>query len=53
MNKKKFGALLIGLSLLVAGCGGGGSSDTIKIGANLEMTGGSASFGASATNAAK
>ena len=53
MNKKKFGALLIGLSLLVAGCGSGGSSDTIKIGANLEMTGGSASFGASATNAAK
>ena len=29
------------------------AADTIKIGANLEMTGGSASFGASATNAAK
>ena len=53
MNKKKFGALLVGISLMIAGCGGGGASDTIKIGANLEMTGGSASFGASATNAAK
>ena len=53
MNKKKFGALLVGISLMIAGCVGGGASDTIKIGANLEMTGGSASFGASATNAAK
>jgi branched-chain amino acid transport system substrate-binding protein len=53
VNKKKFGALLVGISLMIAGCGGGGASDTIKIGANLEMTGGSASFGASATNAAK
>ena len=53
MNKKKFGALLVGISLMIAGCGGGGASDTIKIGANLEMTGGSASFGASATNGKK
>ena len=46
------GALSVGL---LAGCGGGQKSggDVIKIGANLEMTGGNATFGKSATNAAK
>ncbi len=41
---------------LIAGCGGGsqqGSADVIKIGANLEMTGGNATFGGSAANGAK
>ena len=41
---------------LLAGCGGGekkAGGDTIKIGANLEMTGGNATFGKSASNAAK
>ncbi len=40
---------------LVAGCGGSGGqqADVIKLGANLEMTGGNATFGQSATNAAK
>ena len=42
------------LALAVAGCGGGASnSDTIRIGANLEMTGTNATFGQSATNGAK
>lgn len=40
---------------LVAGCGGGSQpkSDVIKMGANLEMTGGNATFGQSAANGAK
>lgn len=37
---------------LAAGCGGGEKkADTIKVGANLEMTGGSASYGISSKNA--
>lgn len=43
------GAVLAGLA---AGCGGGEKkADTIKVGANLEMTGGSASYGISSKNA--
>ena len=38
---------------VLAGCGGQSASDTIKIGANLEMTGNNASFGKSASNGAK
>lgn len=38
--------------LAAAGCGGGEKkADTIKVGANLEMTGGSASYGISSKNA--
>lgn len=47
------GLLMAGL---LTGCGGDkkkAAGDTIKIGANLEMTGGSASFGKSASNAIK
>ena len=47
-------ALVLGTVLagLAAGCGGGEKkADTIKVGANLEMTGGSASYGISAKNA--
>lgn len=57
--KKRVGFLLMPLAIagLVAGCGGGGqksdSGDTIKVGANLEMTGGSANFGLSGSNGAK
>lgn len=43
-------ALVLGTVLagLAAGCGGGEKkADTIKVGANLEMTGGSASYGIS------
>lgn len=40
-------------ALAATGCGGGSSSDTIKLGANLEMTGTNATFGQSATNGAK
>lgn len=39
-------------SVLAAGCGSQ-SSNEIKLGANLEMTGGNATFGQSATNGAK
>lgn len=62
MLKTKFAKLVSvmvsGLMLagLVAGCGGSGgqqSSDMIKLGANLEMTGNNATFGQSATNGAK
>lgn len=43
------GTVLAGLA---AGCGGGEKkADTIKVGANLEMTGGSASYGISSKNA--
>lgn len=52
--KKSVGALLVGgLMLVLSGCGSEKNADVIKIGANLEMTGGSASFGSSSTNGAK
>lgn len=47
-------AMVLGTVLagLAAGCGGGEKkADTIKVGANLEMTGGSASYGISSKNA--
>lgn len=47
-------ALVLGTVLagLAAGCGGGEKkADTFKVGANLEMTGGSASYGISSKNA--
>lgn len=46
-------ALVLGTVLagLAAGCGGEKNADTIKVGANLEMTGGSASYGISSKNA--
>lgn len=47
-------ALVLGTVLagLAAGCGGGEKkADIIKVGANLEMTGGSASYGISSKNA--
>lgn len=47
-------ALVLGTVLagLASGCGGGEKkADTIKVGANLEMTGGSASYGISSKNA--
>ena len=46
-------ALVLGTVLagLAAGCGGEKKADTIKVGANLEMTGGSASYGISSKNA--
>lgn len=47
-------ALVLGTVLagLAAGCGGAEKkADTIKVGANLEMTGGSASYGISSKNA--
>lgn len=47
-------ALVLGTVLagLAAGCGGGEKkADTIKVGANLEMTGSSASYGISSKNA--
>lgn len=50
-------ALAITLVAVLAGCGGSGSapakSDTVKIGANFEMTGGQATFGQSSVNAVK
>ena len=56
MNRvsKVLTALVLGsvLAGLAAGCGGGEKkADTIKVGANLEMTGGSASYGISSKNA--
>lgn len=46
-------ALVLGTVLagLAAGCGGEKKADAIKVGANLEMTGGSASYGISSKNA--
>lgn len=42
------------LAVTLTGCGGGQQAgDTIKIGANLEMTGNNATFGKSASNGAK
>ena len=55
-NGKKLCSLLLGVLMaagVLAGCGGQSASDTIKIGANLEMTGNNASFGKSASNGAK
>jgi len=53
----KLFSLLVVFSMiagLVAGCGGGGaSSNEIKIGVVYELTGNTATFGASATNGAK
>ena len=51
---KKLTAALAMMGLLAfaaAGCGGEKKADTIKVGANLEMTGGSASYGISSKNA--
>lgn len=57
MKKKGMALLLAGLmAVALSGCGGGdkkADSNVIKIGANLEMTGGNASFGSSASNASK
>lgn len=57
MNKgKRFFSLLLAAlfaTALVSGCGGQSGTDTVKIGANLEMTGNNASFGKSASNGAK
>lgn len=52
---KKLASVFLAVTMLVvaAGCGGSQStSDTIKIGANLEMTGNNATFGKSASNGA-
>ena len=52
-TKRILSVLTAGLILTAAisGCGGSkGSSDTIKLGGNLEMTGGSASYGISSRN---
>ena len=52
---KSLAVLAAGLSLALAlgGCGGSksGGGDTVKLGGNLEMTGGSASYGISSKNA--
>lgn len=57
MRKKGIALLLAGcMAIGLSGCGGSdkkADSDVIKIGANLEMTGGNASFGSSASNASK
>ncbi|SHJ59702.1 ABC transporter substrate-binding protein [Propionispora hippei] len=56
MVAKKMVKALFGLAMsavLLAGCGGQQSADVIKLGANLEMTGGNATFGGSASNGAK
>ena len=54
MKKKKLAGIILSLSLgmgVMAGCGGekssGGEGDAIKIGANLELSGGGASYGQS------
>lgn len=54
MFMKKLASIFMVVSMLaLAGCGGSQSSaDTIKIGANLEMTGNNATFGKSASNGA-
>ena len=44
----------VALAAMLSGCGGDkkpAGGDTIKVGGNLEMTGGSASFGISSKNA--
>jgi len=46
-------AVVVMLAMAIAGCGGSqSSSNEIKIGANLEMTGSNATFGKSASNGA-
>lgn len=52
LSKKILAALLAGsvLTGVLTGCGGEEKSDTIKVGADLEMTGGSASYGISGKN---
>ena len=53
---KQFLSAFLAIAMLaLAGCGGGGAkpADVIKLGANLEMTGGNATFGQSASNGAK
>lgn len=55
-NRIKLFSLLVVFSMiasLVAGCGGGASSNEIKIGVVYELTGNTASFGTSAANGAK
>ena len=55
-SKQILSTLLAVTVLAVTGCGGGGGAkqaDVIKFGANLEMTGGNATFGQSASNGAK
>ena len=56
MKKKKLAGVFLSLSLVAGALAGGGSSksvDTIKIGANLELSGGTASFGQSAADGLK
>lgn len=55
LSRKLVGLLatMLMLAVIVAGCGGQQASNEIKIGANLEMTGGNATFGQSAANGAK
>ncbi|CUH95793.1 putative secreted protein [Propionispora sp. 2/2-37] len=56
MIAKKMLSLCLGMLLTgvtIAGCGGQQGADGIKLGANLEMTGGNATFGQSASNGAK
>lgn len=69
MKMKKFGSLLLATTMLagvLAGCGddsssdggsssgkGGGGGDVIKIGGNLELSGGVASYGSSINEGAK
>lgn len=56
--KKRLSAMAAAIAFagMIAGCSGGGdqkAADVIKFGANLEMTGGNATFGQSAANGAK
>lgn len=53
MRKMVFLTVGVFLAAAVAGCGGQKQADTIKMGANLEMTGNNATFGQSASNGAK
>lgn len=56
-SKQILSVFMAAAVIAVAGCGGGGGgtkqADVIKFGANLEMTGGNATFGQSASNGAK
>lgn len=56
MISKRMLSLCLGVFLTgvaIAGCGSQQGADGIKLGANLEMTGGNATFGQSASNGAK